>query len=100
MKSMKILNRSTNCSKCSNKLKLKKVIYIKDLSPNSIIESFDVSDKEDRELHSYSASGFALKSKNMKAVDMGKFFKETTGISLLEKRIVCTNCGFYTETVG
>lgn len=97
---MKILNHGSNCPKCRNKLKLKKVVYIKDLSPNSIIESFDVSDKEDRELHSYSASGFALKNKNIKAVDMCKFFKNTTGISLLEKRLVCTNCGFYTETVG
>lgn len=97
---MKILSHGSNCPKCGSKLKLKKIIYIKDLSPNSIIQSFDVSDKKDLALHSYSASGFALKSKNMKLADMDKFFKETTGLSLLDKRLVCTNCGFYTESVG
>jgi len=82
------------CPKCRSKLKKKAIVYQKDLFPDSPIKEIDVTGKSPRELHSYGVSGVAMKSKNTK---VSEFFKNTTGLSLVEKRLVCENCGFFTE---
>lgn len=69
----------------------KKTLFTKDVSPNSPIQQFDVTGKQDTELHRFSASGSAIADEYTNVSD---FFKGTTGLSLTEKKLVCENCGY------
>lgn len=80
---------------CGNILDRKITVYVKDLHPRSVIKKIDATGKSDRELRCYGgASGLATKTKQTKVTE---FFKNTTGLSLVEKKLICKKCRFSEE---
>jgi hypothetical protein len=87
---------TTICPKCNTSLNEISKLYTRDLMPGSKINETDVSGKSLRQLHGVSASGIAI-GHNMSKKQLENFFNSTTGISIMEVKLVCSKCGYTTN---
>lgn len=84
------MTKKNICPKCKGRLIEKTYLY---MGPYNHIEKSDVTryGRTQRELWSHAASGVVYKTKKM---NIEEFLKHTTGIGVIENKLVCDKCGY------